>query len=113
MTASAPAPGGGRQVAGLGAGLGGVAIALAATMPTWWSVVLLLLPLALVAALHAVFPQQSADRLAWWQSRWQEQRLRRPPTAERVGRRRRARSTLRRRKAPVPSRRPRHGGRRT
>lgn len=50
MTASAPAPGGGRQVAGLGAGLGGVAIALAATMPTWWSVVLLLLPLALVAA---------------------------------------------------------------
>ncbi|WP_161565911.1 hypothetical protein [Micromonospora sp. B006] len=38
-------------------------------LPTWTLVLLLVLAAAL-SALRIVFPQQSKDRLAWWQGWW-------------------------------------------
>ncbi|MEU7761612.1 hypothetical protein [Micromonospora aurantiaca (nom. illeg.)] len=38
-------------------------------LPTW-TVVLLLVLAAALSTLRIVFPQQSKDRLAWWQGWW-------------------------------------------
>jgi hypothetical protein len=39
------------------------------TLPSW-AVVLLLVLVLITGALRIVFPQQSKDRLAWWQAWW-------------------------------------------
>ncbi len=35
----------------------------------WWAVLLLSLPTAAAVIIRSVFPQNSADRLAWWRDR--------------------------------------------
>lgn len=53
---------------------GGTAAALGGP---WWATVLALALASLTAALQLVFPQNSADRLAWWRSLWERPRPRR------------------------------------
>lgn len=68
----------------LGSGLGGLA-ALTTIAPPW-AVALALSLLTLIAGLHAVFPQSSADRLRWWTTFWRERRLRARPHPRHPGR---------------------------
>ncbi|SDM64029.1 hypothetical protein [Actinacidiphila guanduensis] len=35
----------------------------------WWAVLVLSLPGAVAVIVRSVFPQESADRLAWWRER--------------------------------------------
>lgn len=46
-------------------GLGGLATALAGA--PWWTTVLCLGLTLIVTSLQLVFPQESRDRLAWWE----------------------------------------------
>lgn len=58
------------------AAAGCAAVTLLAAGPGWAQVLAaVVVCLALLA--NAVLPQESADRLRWWQSRWQAQQLRR------------------------------------
>jgi hypothetical protein len=72
------------------AGIGGAASVLIGA--PWWLTAVSFGCLALgliVAAIQAVFPQESADRLAWWRDRRGHQRLRRQAAARNKTRTRR------------------------
>jgi hypothetical protein len=51
-------------------------------LPTW-TVVLLLVLATVISTLRIVFPQQSKDRLAWWQGLWSRSSRRRSRTRKR------------------------------
>jgi hypothetical protein len=51
-------------------------------LPTW-TVVFLLVLATIISMLRIVFPQQSKDRLAWWQGWWSRPSRRRSMTRKR------------------------------
>lgn len=55
-------------IASIGGGLGGAG-ALGAGAP-WWAFMACLVAGLLCAMVNSVFPQESADRLAWWKALW-------------------------------------------
>ena len=44
--------------------------ALVLDQAPWWAVAAIAVIGALLGAVQAIFPQESQDRLKWWQSRW-------------------------------------------
>ncbi|WP_217547678.1 hypothetical protein [Streptomyces sp. GbtcB6] len=62
-------------------GLGGVLVSHLAGAP-WWAIIGCIVLLLVVVGVQSVFPQDSADRLAWWKDRRRYQARRdRPPAA--------------------------------
>ena len=51
-------------------------VAAAVSAVPWWAVLCLAVLSLLCSALRAVFPQDSADRLAWWERRWAQKSAR-------------------------------------
>jgi hypothetical protein len=45
-------------------------ILLLAQHAPWWAILLTATPLALLAFVRAVFPQDSGDRMTWWREFW-------------------------------------------
>lgn len=58
-----------RTVINRGAIVAGPA-ALAYVEAPWWMIAAVIAAGLAVECVHAVFPQDSPDRLAWWQNRW-------------------------------------------
>ncbi|MFF9705398.1 hypothetical protein ACF1FE_30140 [Streptomyces griseofuscus] len=67
--------------------LGGLLFGALASGAPWWALTGCTVLLLTVSALQTVFPQESADRLAWWQDR--RRYLRARPRRDRPARRRR------------------------
>jgi hypothetical protein len=97
-------------VSGVG-GVGGALVGLMAGAP-WWALTVCVVLVLGVIALQSVFPQDSADRLAWWKDRrrYREPRPRRGrspasipwPSAEGPPRPQLVRSRLDRAGEPAP-----------
>ncbi|MGX4734499.1 hypothetical protein [Kitasatospora griseola] len=64
-----PQPSLARAATGIGVVGGSTGLGVVAGAP-WWAILACQGTALLVAALHLVFPQDSADRLEWWRLCW-------------------------------------------